>query len=326
MFRVKKLLKKFKAVNRALFNSNYEDIKMTVNEINTRLDYFLHLENKLNTILSHLSDENSYINMNINTIRHGLSVPFWRQEIRANELISVLKPNIFLNLERVGNLNDGGYFVPTKLINKISLAVNIGIGDETSLDQDLLSKGFTIHAYDPYIESHPIQNTENIRFFKQGLSSSFPNLNIGMNEILSRVDNEIHGNDDCKKCLFIDIEGSEWEHFRDVNEVDLLSKFSFIVFEFHDLLRVISMAEDFQFAKVVQILKQITNNFDICHISGNNSSSALYFNNKIFPDVLELTLVNKSEIFPDMKRVSNNMPVSMNDPSRKPYDLNNWNY
>jgi hypothetical protein len=97
----KKLLKKFKAVNRALFNSNYEDIKMTVNEINTRLDYFLHLENKLNTILSHLSDQNSYINMNISTIRHGLSVPFWRQEIRANELISVLKPNIFLDLDQL---------------------------------------------------------------------------------------------------------------------------------------------------------------------------------------------------------------------------------
>jgi hypothetical protein len=86
------------------------------------------------------------------------------------------------------------------------------------------------------------------------------------------------------------------------------------------------MSEDFQFANVVKILQQITNDFKICHIAGNNSSSALYFNDKVFPDVLEMTLVNKLEIFRDMERDSISMPVSLNDPSRKPHDLNNWNY
>ena len=325
MSKIKALLKKFKCIFSKLSNDNYADVKMTVNEINTRLDYFSHLENKLNTIISHLSDENSYLNMNINTIRHGLSVPFWKQEIRANELINILSPSIFLDLSRIGNLNDGGYFVPTKLIQKINLAVNIGIGNETSLDQDLLNMGIAIHAYDPYIESHPIKNTEHIRFFKKGLSSSVSASNIEMSEILSNIDTNFEKNDDLLRCLFMDIEGSEWQHFRDLNEVDLLQKFSFMVLEVHDLLQVISKSEDLFFNNVVKIIKQISINFEICHISGNNSSSALYFNNKVFPDVLELTLVNKLEILPDMKRNSIPMPVSMNDPNRSSYDLNNWN-
>lgn len=278
----------------------------------------------LDIIIDNLEQSNSFINVELSSLRHGLTVPFWKQEFRANELINILKPSISLDLERVGNLNDGGYYVPVELFHKINLAVNIGIGNEISLDQDLLNRDIIIHAYDPYIDSHPIKNTKHIRFFKQGLSSGLSDSNIGMQEILSNIDNFVDKNADILKCLFVDIEGSEWQHFMDVNEVDLLQNFSLIVFEVHDLLKAISTSEDLQFTNVVNILKQITNNFDICHISGNNSSSALFFHNKVFPDVLELTLVNKLEIFPHMEKHSTNMPISSNDPSRKPYDLNNW--
>jgi hypothetical protein len=325
MFTTNATIKKILAIFFSRRDSKNLDIKTMINEINTKLGNFSIIEKNLNRIIANLEQENSYLSLNINTLRHGLSVPFWKQELRANELINILRPSIFLDLQRVGSLNDGGYVVPEKLLSKINLAVNIGIGNETSLDQDLLNRGIMIHAYDPYIDSHPIENTKHIKFFKQGLSSSASDSNIGIREILSNADNFIDEKGNAFKCLFIDIEGSEWEHFKDVGELDLLKNFSFIVFELHDLLKAISMQEDLHFLNIVKILKQISNNFEICHISGNNSSSAFSFQNKIFPDVLELTLINKLEIFPDMERDSNLMPISLNDPNRKPYDLNNWN-
>ena len=133
-----------------LFNQKINEISQEVKDINHKLKYFDHLEQKLDTIISHLSDENSFINMNISTIRHTSSVPFWEQEIRANKLIESLKISKPVKLTRIGNSNDGGYFVPEEILIGVKVAVNIGIGTEVSLDEHLLKLGKNIHAFDPY--------------------------------------------------------------------------------------------------------------------------------------------------------------------------------
>lgn len=102
--------------------------------------------------------------------------------------------------------------------------------------------------------------------------------------------------------LKIDIDGAEWEAFDGATGSDL-RRFSQIVGEFHGFSKV---ADDAWRGRAARIMAKLMSVFEVVHVQGNNFSPLQVVANVAFPDVLEVTFVNRSmyqfeetgEVFP----------------------------
>jgi hypothetical protein len=264
-----------------------------------------------------IRDPLSNLNMKLLSIKTSSCQPFWKQQELALNIMSMLIPTIKTSLTRLGSTADGGYFVPSEILSSGNIAVNIGVGSEISLDLDLRQRGFSLFAFDPYIDEYPLEGA-NTKFVKKGLNTKNSEKNITLREI---VDSYI-GDRSKNSFLFIDIEGSESETLASYEEVDSIKDFAIVVVEFHNLLEVITSKDTRKYDALIKSLENLDKYFDICYISGNNCSEYLAFDSRIFPDVAEVTFVNKELKFSETN--STTRYQSANDINLPPLDLTNW--
>lgn len=181
---------------------------------------------------------------------------------------------------RVGKKNDGGYIMADHFYDN-GKAYSFGISDDCSWDKDMAERGYDVYMFDHTIESINCRD-DRLHFYKTGIADS-PNHaeNLDTLENILR-DNECDSN--TNMILKMDVEGAEYG-FMEMVENDTMKRFDQIVFELHDLH---TRSED-----AVRFLEKIDKLFAIVHVHVNNHTNVVICENKLYPDVVELTLLNR---------------------------------
>lgn len=202
----------------------------------------------------------------------------------AKSALSMLRPYDVLDARkvRVGRPFDGGYIMIDAFDN-VEAAYSLGINDDVSWDRDMALREIDIFQYDHTIDELPEQNPR-FHWKKLGIAaSSFEN----MRSITDLIKTNGHtgSTDLILKC---DIECAEWEVLRDLPQ-NILSKFSQIVLELHEICRLGDPWNETARLAVTNL----THSHNVVHIHGNNYGGVGLVGGISLPHVVELTLLRK---------------------------------
>ena len=230
-------------------------------------------------------------------------------------LENFFKPVVNIHLLRLGLKQDGGYFVPSKIIKKSKKIISCGLGPDWSFEKNLRKKNKDIEIvfYDHTINFifwlkngvnslyYYIRYKNNFKnvfkfldykyFFSQNkithkkfkitATNNFKKKEISLNQILKNELNNL--------ILKIDIEGDEYLVLEDI--VKHQKKINCLIIEFHKINK--NKKKIKRFIKKINYLKN-------CNISPNNSVEA---DEKGDPRVLEIIFINKKFLLKkDFKR------------------------
>jgi len=166
---------------------------------------------------------------------------------------------------RLGKKNDGGYVIYDGL--DYDLIIGCGISNDISFEDYFVEKyKCKSIVYDGTIKKLPKSKYDH-KWFNQNVHEG-------------TLDNLL--NDNINIFLKIDIEGCEWDLFKNIN----LENVSQMVIEFHS---------GFKYPDInMEILKKIEESHYLHHIHGNNYRKKQYkIDNKIIHSVWESTYINK---------------------------------
>ncbi len=211
--------------------------------------------------------------------------------------LSLLRPYDVVGQQkiRLGRHFDGGY-VMINAFDDVEVAYSLGINDDVSWDLDMALRGIDIYQYDHTIEALPVENPH-FHWQKLGIAASSSDNMRSIGDLIKANKHE-DARDMILKC---DIEGHEWDVLRDLPN-SILSQFSQIVLELHDIRRMGDMRED----GVRRALVNLTASHNVVHVHGNNFARFGVVGGICLPNVIELTLLRKDmgefvpskEIFP----------------------------
>ncbi|NIJ38723.1 hypothetical protein FHR22_003447 [Sphingopyxis panaciterrae] len=199
-------------------------------------------------------------------------------------VLSLLQPYDALNARkiRVGRPFDGGY-VMADAFEGVEAAYSFGINDDVSWDLDMALRDVDIFQYDHTIDNLPIENS---RFHWEQLGiAAFSSDNMRSIGDLIKANGHQDSNNLILKC---DIECAEWETLRHTPK-SILSKFSQIVLELHDIRRLGNPEDD----GARQAIVNLTNSHRVIHVHGNNYGGVGIVGGICLPNVIELTLLRK---------------------------------
>lgn len=186
---------------------------------------------------------------------------------------------------RIGRNRDGGYLMLDDFSER-NVAYSIGIADDVSWDQGMVDRGFDVYMYDHTIDSLPYEN-EKFHYFKNGLGAKADPAT-PLLKTLQQLMTE-NGHMDRYGMIFkIDIEGAEWDFLNEV-DAELLSHFSQIVFEFHNL--IFSQYED----RIKTAMEKLNKTHQLVHLHPNNYGGYLQIGGKVLPELIEGTYLLRSE-------------------------------
>lgn len=189
-------------------------------------------------------------------------------------------------LIRLGRNADGGYIVPQELITNNLLSC--GISNEISFELAYLNKinNPNIHCFDGTIEQFPSENkVYNWHKFNIGAEDNTKeiSLNTIFNKYFSTQDN-----------IFIkmDIEEGEYSAFETITK-DNLKRISCLVIEVHEINKL--------YEKFKALMDMLNTELVLIHKHDNNNGHYFKEDNKVIPNVYELTFVNKKFISEKIK-------------------------
>ena len=200
------------------------------------------------------------------------------------DLLARFRPsNLDLPLRRFGRRSDGGY-VLLDAISSSSVCISLGIADEMSFDEDLSPLVKHIYMFD-YSISFPPVILENGSFHSLRVVPAISNdkHEIDVETIFGMI------NSLTSIVLKVDIEGSEWESFKDVSR-DILIRCEQIVFEFHNIQKLF---EDKNYNAYLKFLDNLTESHIVVNTHINNWDSFEIIQGVPVPNVLEVTYVRK---------------------------------
>ena len=158
---------------------------------------------------------------------------------------------------------DGGYVMVDDFTGA-SAAYSFGISNDVSWDLDMARRGLPVFQYDHTIEGLPSDHAS-FHWRKLGLSGARDEANL-MESVESALEQNGHLHSDSDLILKCDIEGSEWEMFREAPS-RVLSKFRQIVFEMH---HIHFFSEWPHCENVRATLCNLLANHQVVHVHGNN--------------------------------------------------------
>jgi hypothetical protein len=200
------------------------------------------------------------------------------------ELLSLLKPsNIALPLKRFGQEQDGGYVLLAE-IDPSSVCVSLGIADDVSFDlaispfvSQIMMFDYSISQLPSVIENSIFQSLRVVARVQQDEKE------IDIPTIFKAIYSQ------SPVILKVDIEGSEWDAFKDVDE-EILKRCDQIIFEFHNLQTLQFHAD---YASYIQFLRRLTQTHIVINSHANNWDSFEIIEGVPVPNVLEVTYVRK---------------------------------
>ncbi|MEI8349977.1 MAG: FkbM family methyltransferase [Candidatus Omnitrophota bacterium] len=209
---------------------------------------------------------------------------------RCAELVSLFAP---MNIEgakyvRVGGNHDGGYVMLDGFRDGlVEAAYSFGIGDNVSWDEAIACRGINVFMYDHTIQRLP-KNHPNFHYFKTGITGY--EKGVGLKTLSELVANNNHTA--CKNLILkMDIEGYEWDVFREIPS-SVISQFSQFVVEFHDLRSAIYGSG---YDMVAEVLKKINQTHQSVHVHANSFSAPLWIGEFVLPTVIEVTFVRRAD-------------------------------
>ena len=190
-----------------------------------------------------------------------------------------------LRYVRVGRPHDGGYvmvddFSDTKTI------YSCGINDDVSWDLDMTTRSEAdIYMYDHTIDGLP-QDHVKFHFFRTGITGIYDQQHPEL-ETLPRLLEKNGHKDDYNILLKMDIEGSEYGVFSEIDR-DTLLHFSQIVIEFHSLF-----SRELENV-ICYTLDRLNATHQLVHVHANNCDAAVCHGGKMLPKTLEATYLRKN--------------------------------
>lgn len=195
---------------------------------------------------------------------------------------------------RIGNKNDGGYLMLDDFMDS-TVAYSFGINTDVTWDSDMVDRGYEVYMYDHTINELPYER-DGFRFFKKGIADKKNHVDdVEHLEDIIRMNNHL---EESNMILKMDVEGAEWGFISLTNE-NILKKFRQCVFEFHNLLDMN------KFDLHMECIKKLNKVFMPVHVHANNYGDVICCTNKIYPDSIEVTYVNKEYYSNFTKREKN---------------------
>ncbi|KZR83109.1 hypothetical protein PMIT1342_00468 [Prochlorococcus marinus str. MIT 1342] len=198
--------------------------------------------------------------------------------------------NVFEPLIRLGGNNDGGYLCPGSLIAGSSACFSPGVATMCDFDLDyvrIFKK--PLYAIDGTVDALAGSDEyQDLIFFEKAWlgSRAFPDGEKWYS--LQEWVNACVGTSQDNLILQMDIEGHEWGLFKS-EDMYFMRRFDLIMVEIHDL-RYINTDEGFGFFSA--ILARLMSVFGVLHVHPNNNTVYYADGLNVYPECMELTLVN----------------------------------
>jgi len=229
----------------------------------------------------------------------------------TRELLPLMQPEV-VDMVRLGSPHDGGYVVPTAVLNGPVSVVSLGMKDDWSFEAAVVKRrpDALVHSYDPTVT--PSAMLASLRMGLRSLltfrdltlwgrtkvivsyytffrgprrrhyrewvkSASSPTDSTSITEVLSRID---RGSD---VLLKVDIEGDEYGVLNDFLSNEGASKIVGIFVEFHDL--------DRRWSDFVDLQTRLLRDYHLVHMHANNINKVL--TNQGIPRVLEMSYLRR---------------------------------
>ncbi len=190
-----------------------------------------------------------------------------------------------LRYVRVGRPHDGGY-VMVDDFSETKTIYSCGINDDVSWDLDMTTHSEAeIYMYDHTIAGLP-QDHAKFHFFRTGITGIYDQQHPEL-ETLPRLLEKNGHKDDYNILLKMDIEGSEYGVFSEIDRETLLH-FSQIVIEFHSLF-----SRELENV-ICYTLDQLNATHQLVHVHANNCDVAVCHGGKMLPKTLEATYLRKN--------------------------------
>ena len=197
---------------------------------------------------------------------------------------------------RLGIAGDGGYVI-TQTVGEYDCYISAGISDEESFSRDFLKEfhinSFDCYAFDGTIDKYPFEYTTNIMFIKKNIGSHNDDHTTNLSYLLGNYEDIF---------LKMDIEGGEYLWLSTVEEEEL-GNIAQMVIEFHGIN---DDSWGTPFADKIACFVKLLRNHVIVHAHANNEGGT----KDGFPDILELTLINKRAYDPGSRKNSVPLPIS----------------
>jgi len=215
------------------------------------------------------------------------------------KIIDLLRPlNLGFECIRLGGNSDGSYIVP-KILEDIKFCFSAGYGGDCSFEKNLEDYNIKTFLAD-YSFDAPTQ-LKNFEYLKKFIKSYSSHKSININEW---IEQRVPKNEK-KMILQIDIEGSEYEIIHAISENNL-ERFDIIIIEFHNLFMINNQIFYKYFIECIYKLKK---HFEIFYLQPNNCCGVSNFDDVIFPNILEITFLNKSKAIKKDKFTFKNLEV-----------------
>ena len=205
--------------------------------------------------------------------------------MKKTSLIEKLHPyDIGDKKVRLGPNEDGGYVLNETILDNSMALVTYGVGNDMRFEEH-----FTRQYNKPsYLFDHTIGRETgwdigaNLHFFNEGLGFS-PQCKdfIEHYETLKFTQDVI---------LKIDVEGAEYNYFANTS-VETISKYTSGV-----LLEVHWLSDAHHREKFEMILDELQKHFTVTHVHGNSWGVVVDYEGFMFPETIEVTLVNNKHI------------------------------
>ena len=190
-----------------------------------------------------------------------------------------------LRYVRVGRPHDGGY-VMVDDFSETKTIYSCGINDDVSWDLDMTTRSEAdIYMYDHTIEGLPQEHVK-FHFFRTGITGIYDQQHPEL-ETLPRLLEKNGHKDDYNILLKMDIEGSEYGVFSEIDRETLLH-FSQIVIEFHSLF-----SRELENV-ICYTLDRLNATHQLVHVHANNCDVAVCHGGKMLPKTLEATYLRKN--------------------------------
>lgn len=215
---------------------------------------------------------------------------------------------------RIGPPHDGGYVVHKNTI-KYQKVFSIGVGNDTSFEEDLLNLNSNIIFYlFDHTEKPKRKLPNNFNFYDVGLAQNSTGKFLNLKDM-----SQLYLSESDKALLKIDIEGAEYEALM-TTDYETLDKFEQIIIELHDIDLDKILSIPFR-----SLLEKFVANFNLIHIHGNNNDGFVYVNGVCVPRTLELTWLNKKNQLIEVQNASV-FPRSLDFPNVQGHDMHLGNF
>ena len=249
--------------------------------------------------------------------------------VKCSKELHFLRPVVVEDLERVGNLADGGYVMTLPVIANVDSLLSLGLGENWSFESTFsqINRRASIEIYDNTVSffffvRKSLNGVLKLLLFKESGASVKARFCRLLNyfsfwyrnpknthhqvrisretfqQALSRIPTEsVIG-------LKIDIEGSEWEILEQI--IKHQSRFGFILIEIHDF--------DLHVQQLKNFLDQLSRRLVLSHLHANNFEG---LGQNGFPKVFEITLL-RDPVMLSPREYRNELPLEgMDAPNAK---------